>query len=43
MGWPSVSRTSAVLGTLSQNTSILRSPALVCRVTDMAATVDSVA
>jgi hypothetical protein len=29
-------RTSAVLGTLSQNTSILRSPWVVCSVTDMA-------
>ncbi len=27
--------TSAVLGTLSQNTSILMSPRFVCRVTDM--------
>jgi hypothetical protein len=29
-------QTSAVLGTLSQKTSILRSPKLVCSVTDMA-------
>lgn len=29
-------RTSAVLGTLSQNTSILRSPRDVCSVTDIA-------
>lgn len=32
-------RTSAVLGTLSQKTSILRSPWVVCSVTDMVAVV----
>jgi hypothetical protein len=32
-----ISLTSAVLGTLSQKTSILMSPRVVCRVTDMVA------